>query len=288
MTEFSDGPAATTWDEAASERWLAQLEVRERPLLPVIDLLMARAALQPGESVLDVGCGAGPSTLEAARRVGPGRVTGIDLSAGLVEAARRRAGELDIDWVVADVQTARLPASAYDVVISRFGVMFFADPLRAFANLATACRPGGRLVVAVWPLRGETAFFARPLAVVSGTLSRLGLDVPPLPDDRGPFSLGNVGLTRELLTAAGWDQIEITQDQRLLYPAGPEGSDDEVVDFCLTVGPTGLVLEGQPAEVLAAARQDLLAACAGWRTSAGVGLPGGVLVVSARPRATAR
>ncbi len=284
MTEFSSMQAGPTWDDAASERWLAQLDARETPLAPVLDALFVRADLQPGETVLDVGCGAGPSTLEAARRVNPGRVTGVDISPGLIEVGVGRTGDLPIDWMVADVETARLAPAAYDVVISRFGVMFFADPTRAFGNLAAACRPDGRLVVAIWPRRGQSEFFARPLQVLTATFDRLGIDAEALPDDRGPFALGDRDRTTQMLTTAGWDDIEITQDDRPLYLGGPGATDEQAADFCVSFGPVNAMLANRSADVVEAVRSDLLTAVAQWRDEIGVGLPGGELIVSARPK----
>lgn len=284
VSEFSNVHTSPTWDDAASTRWLAHLDAREAPLTPVLDALFVRADLRPGETVLDVGCGAGPSTLEAARRINPGRVLGVDVSPGMIEVGRERAGELPIDWMVADVETARLTPAGYDAVISRFGVMFFADPVRAFANLATACRPTGRLAIAVWPRRGESPFFARPLQVLTTTFERLGIDIELPPDDLGPFALGDRDRTTRLLGAAGWDDIDITQDDRPLYPGGPGATDEQVADFFVSFGPLKLMLEHQPTDVMEAVRSDLSAAVTGWRDDVGVGLPGGVLIVSARPR----
>jgi SAM-dependent methyltransferase len=282
VTEFSNATADPGWDDAASERWLAQLDVREAPLAPVLDALFDRADLQRGETVLDVGCGAGPSTLEAARRVSPGRVTGVDFSSGLIEAARSRAADLPIDWMVADAQTAEFARAAYDVVISRFGVMFFTDPERAFANLAGACRPDGRLVVAVWPIRGRSAFFARPLDVLSLTFQRLGIKARLPPDDRGPFALGDRDRTTRMLRAAGWVDVDISSDERPLYLGGPGATDEQAAHFCLSFGPVNIMLADQPEDVREAVRRDLLAALPDWRDDVGIGLPGGVMLVSAR------
>lgn len=283
MSVSSTESGSAGWDDSSAERWLTQLEAREASLAPVLHALLEAAALQPGERVLDVGCGAGPSTLAAAERVGPdGRVTGVDIWPGMIEAARQRAGAEPIDWLAADAEDHPFAAASFDVVISRFGVMFFADPRRAFANLATACRSGGRLVAAVWPVRDRSAYFARPLEVLLQTGQRLGMSLELPPADGGPFSLGDPTRTRDLLSAAGWVDVDLTPDHRALFLSGPGGSDEEAVDFVLTLGPARTAVENQPVEVVDVLRAALLEAMAGWREDHGVGLPGNFLVVTAR------
>lgn len=281
--------AATGWDDAQSARWLSQLELREAPLVPVLEPLLTRAALQPGERVLDVGCGAGPTTVAAARLVGVGgAVTGVDVSAAMVGAARDRAGaelgdaDAAVDWLVADAARHPFPPACYDVVLSRFGVMFFDDPAAAFANLATACRPDGRLALAVWARRSRSEFFTRPLDVVTRVAERLGLTVAPPSEDQGPFSLGDPDELTELLQAVGWTAVEVELDQRPLPLGGAGGDDERAVEFVLALGSSRAVLEDQPAEVHDAVRAELLAACRDWCSAGGAGLPGGFLVVRAR------
>lgn len=278
-----DQAAAGTWDEVTSQRWLAQLDVREATVAPVLEALLHAADLRPDERVLDVGCGAGPTTLAAAARVGAsGTVTGADISPAMIEAARTRSPDAQVDWLVADAEQHPFPVGSYDVVISRFGVMFFADPLRAFSNLAAACRAGGRLVVAVWPVRDRSDFFSRPLEVLIKTGERLGRPLPLPPTDGGPFSLGDPDRLSRLLTDAGWRDVTVEIDQRLLYLSGPGASDEQAVDYVLDLGPARLALADQPAELVQAARTDLQRALRDWRDDVGVGLPAGFLIVSAR------
>ena len=281
--------APLPWDETQSLSWLGQLQEREASLVPVLDALLERADLRPGERVLDVGCGAGPSTLAAARFVGTGgRVTGLDVSASMLTAARERSAavlrpDLDapVDWLLADAQTCSWP-DRYDVLVSRFGVMFFADPEAAFANLAAACVDGGRLVMTVWPHRSESEWFSRPLEVVRGTLARHGVQMTVPPADGGPFSLGDVERLTRLLTATGWRDVDVRRDGRMLYHGGAGASDLTAAESLLGIGPIRAAVEGQPAELVDAVRQDLLRACGEWRSDLGVGLVAGFLLVSAR------
>jgi SAM-dependent methyltransferase len=252
-------------------------------MAPVLEALLERAGLEPGVRVLDVGCGAGPSTVEAARRVAPGgRVIGVDISPAMIEAARRRTGDLEIDWLVADAESYPFEPGSVDVVLSRFGVMFFSDSVRAFSNLAAACREGGRLAMAVWPERDQSEFFAEPLRIVLATMDRLGVSYERPSPDVPPFSFGNTSRLRETLASAGWSQAQIEQDQRLLYVGGPGATAEEAAESFLDVGPVAGALQGQPPEVLAAARNDLREELGSRADGNGVGLRGGFLVVSAR------
>jgi SAM-dependent methyltransferase len=158
----------------------------------------AAAAVGPGEDVLDVGCGTGESTREAAQA--GARALGIDVSEAAIARARELGGA---SFEVADAQTHPFPAAAFDVVLSRFGAMFFPDPPAAFANLARALRPGGRLVLLVWQERARNEWYS----VLHDALSP-GTTPPP----SGPhFSLGGQDHTGALLRIAGFDDVEFTE-----------------------------------------------------------------------------
>jgi ubiquinone/menaquinone biosynthesis C-methylase UbiE len=277
-------PDTPSWDGQLSDIWLSRLDEREAPLAPILDALFEHAELQPGMTVLDVGCGAGPSTFEAARRVAPaGRVVGADISHAMIEAARQRAdNQPNIDWLVADVQQHGFDPDTFDAVISRFGVMFFDDTLAAFRNLARATRPGGRLTMAVWPERDESDYFYQPLHTLAETLDRLGAEINMLPGTQGPFALGNRDELRNMLTAAGWAQVEIQQDQRKLYLGGPGASVVQAVDAALSFGPVAAGLEKLGPAVNAEARKDLIHHLQQWHDGNGVALTGGFLNVTAR------
>ncbi|MEV6644911.1 class I SAM-dependent methyltransferase [Amycolatopsis sp. NPDC051371] len=156
------------------------------------------AAVKPGEVVLDVGCGTGESTREAAQA--GATALGVDVSEQAIARARVLGGA---SFEVADVQTRAFPPAAFDVVLSRFGAMFFADPPAAFANLARALRPGGRLVLLVWQERARNEWYSvLHDAVAPGTT----------PPPAGPhFSLGDPAHTRALLEGAGFGDVEFTE-----------------------------------------------------------------------------
>ena len=160
MSDQDSAATQTTWTNEAAEKWLSRVDGLERSGAPIRELLIERAHLQPGERVLDVGCGSGPSTAAAATAVHPGGiVTGIDIAAPMIAAARQRVGDPDIEWIVGDAETYPLPEGHYDAIISQMGLMFFTNNAKAFANLARACRAGGRLVGVVWPTRDKISTF---------------------------------------------------------------------------------------------------------------------------------
>jgi SAM-dependent methyltransferase len=164
--------------------------------------LRAAYGISPGNEVLDVGCGAGLTTREAARAAEPGRVVGIDISPRMLERARQATAAEGIGNVVyqlGDAQTHPFAPGAFDVAISRFGTMFFADPVAAFANIGTALRPSARLVLLIWQ-RSEDNEWAQ---VIDGAL---GAAQPPLPG-ADPFSLGDAEATARLLERAGFDGL---------------------------------------------------------------------------------
>jgi len=244
------------WDGDRAARWVKQAEVLEAQLAPVADELFVAAQLAPGETVLDVGCGTGPTTHRAAAAVGVGgAVTGLDISAAMLQAAasvRTAEGAAPIEWLQVDAVEWSPPSSDFDVVLSRFGVMFFSDPVRAFANLAAATRPEGRLAIATWARRDDSPLFAVPFAAALGALGGDAIDVP---DDAGPFSMPDVETITAVLEPAGWTDLR-TEIHRLDMPYGggldPAGAASASLDF----GPTRIVT----ADVDDKARADVVAA----------------------------
>ena len=260
-SEQADGtstPEDDVWAGDRVDRWLRQAAGLERQLAPVSEVLFATAALQPGERVLDVGCGTGPTTREAAGLVGPtGAVTGLDVSAAMLDAAASVAvpeGAAPIVWVVADAGRWSPPEAVPDAVISRFGVMFFSDPPTAFAHLAEATRPGGRLALAVWVRRDESDLFGIPLHATLEVRRHHGLDAPDgIPQEGGPFSLGDVAAATALLEGAGWADVTGTTHQLALPFGGglaPEPAAEAAADF----GPTRIAFEDLADDVRAEAR----------------------------------
>lgn len=150
---------AEYWSSAPGRKWVALQDPMDAALSAVNALLLARAAPGPGEAVLEIGCGAGATTLAFAERVGPaGSVLAVDISPPLLARARDRAANHGsrVNFIEADAQTHHFQAASVDLIVSRFGIMFFEDPVAAFANMLTALRPGGRLVAAAGRRRTST------------------------------------------------------------------------------------------------------------------------------------
>ena len=281
---MSDSPQEWSGDRVA--RWLAQASELEHQLAPVSQALMAAAVLAPGERVLDVGCGTGPTTRQAASLLGPdGSVTGLDVAAEMLQVAARRpaaGGVAPIEWVCADAVDWAGPAAAYDVVLSRFGVMFFSDPPAAMRTLASVTRPGGRLALAVWGARDESPLFEVPYQAARAALRDLGVPLAEsLPVESGPYSWHDAATVTDLLCDAGWDHVSVSS-QRLALPAAggdPAGAARAAQDF----GPTRLLLADHGEAERAAAVGAIEQALAGHTAADGsVVLDGTVRVITAR------
>ena len=286
-TEEQQAPA--NWDDAERiRRWIAGAREREAQMRPVNDALFAAAALRPGERVLDVGCGTGPTTVVAAAAVGPaGHVVGTDVAAAMITAARETVGvggggdAASVEWLVADAQTYDFGAETYDVLVSRFGVMFFPDPVAAFANLAAATRAGGRLAAAVWRTRDQVPLFDIPYRTAVGVLDRLGLPYTPIGIDDNQCSLGTPARVEGVLRPAGWHDIEIRPSEGNLYVGGPL-SPEEAAQSALDLGPIRGLMEGQPAEVRDQVRTALELEYRPRYDGTGVVVPAGFMIITAR------
>src|SRR5438309_1620679 len=191
------------WNEAAGPKWVSFQKVIDAQIAPLGERAMDRASIAPGERVIDVGCGCGDTTITLARRVGPaGLVLGIDISAPMLERAAetaRAAGLANVRFENADAQTHRLSPGAFDVVYSRFGVMFFADPVAAFTNLRAALRPGGRLAFVCWRSLAENPLFTAPMAAAAKHLPPLP---PPHPNAPDPFAFADRARVAQILETA--------------------------------------------------------------------------------------
>jgi len=259
-----EGPNAeqiTYWNETAGPKWVALQDVLDEQIRPLGLAAMERVGIASGERVLDVGCGTGDTTVELARRVGPrGAVTGIDLSAPMLASARKRAAGIgNVTFQPADAQTTRFAAGYFDVCFSRFGVMFFVDPVAAFTNMHSALRPGGRLGFVCWQALPKNPWMQVPLAAAARHLT---LPPPPEPGTPGPFSLADRERVRGILERAGFTDLEFDDHRATLTIGGGQGL-DEVVDILLTgVGPTSAALrQADPAvrPTVAASVRDALA-----------------------------
>ncbi len=269
------------WNEVGGPKWVALHDVISAQIRPLGALAMDRAGLAAGERVLDVGCGIGDTTLDLGRRVGPGgAVVGVDVSAPMLDRARAAAlsaGAANVAFENADAQTAALPGP-FDVLYSRFGVMFFADPEAAFANLRRALRPGARLAFVCWRSLQENPWLVVPTLAVARHLPL------PQPDPHapGPFAFADAARVGAILSRAGFVRVHHEPIDRELSVAGGR-SLDETVDFLLQMGPASAALRQANAapELVDRVRADLREAIAPHAGPEGVRMGGAVWVVTA-------
>lgn len=222
---------AEFWSTTAGENWVACQAAMDTLLAPVLDLVLDHAKLQPGEHVLDIGCGAGTSTAQAARQVGvSGSATGLDISDTLLAQARQQYGN-SASFVLADAQTHAFDPGQSDILISRFGVMFFADNVAAFANMARALKPGGRMILAAWGPAPNNPWFMIPAQVAAARLGKLPKTDRTLP---GPFAFEDQARVVDILARAGLNDITAKTHRLHLTPQnGVEGA----ATLCCQIGP---------------------------------------------------
>lgn len=267
---------AEDWNGASGREFIEQRERHERMLGRLTARLLAAAQIRDGENVLDIGCGCGDTTILAARATRSGHVLGADFSRIQVAEARRlaaAAGVVNASFEVADVQVQPFAAGVFDVVLSKFGVMFFDDPAAAFGNLRKALRRGGRLAFLCWRTPGENPVFTTGFADAAAVL---GLRERPGPS--AAFSLADTGRVSALLSGAAFGGIEFAKaDEPMLI-----GRDvDDVLEYERASPTTTEILTGlssaQAAELTGRVRDRFLA----YASPGGITMPGAAWLVTA-------
>jgi len=242
MTSVANAEQFDAWNGDGGRRWVAAADQRDRILAPVADALLDAAALTPGERVLDVGCGCGVTTLTAAVQVGDrGSVTGIDLSAPMLAVARERALSTrlgNVEFVQDDAQTRAFEPASVDLVLSRFGTMFFSEPAQAFGNIGAALTASGRLCIATWRPLVANEWLAVPGAVLLGHT-----DLPPSAEGPGMFAQSDASIVADVLGAAGFVGID-SESVDVTLTLGR--TVDEALTYLAETGPGRTILEGIP------------------------------------------
>ena len=283
MPEKTAGNAAMGryWNEVAGPRWVGRQGTQEARNAEMLALLLAAARAMPGEQVLDIGCGTGVTTLPYAQAVGPGgHVTGVDISRPMLDAARERidsAGVGNVTLLLADAQVHAFPPAAFDLLTSRLGVMFFADPVAAFGNLIGALKPGGRLCMAVWAPMAENLHWKIPFDIA---VKHLGPPAPTSPHAPGPHAFGDRAYLRGILDAAGFAEVAIEPRHFHVHGDTPAAMAEHAGLF----GAVQRLMEEKQADD--AARQAIIketeTAFAAYAGADGVRLPATFLLVTAR------
>ena len=268
-----------SWNGESGTRWVARAEERDLVLAPVADALLAAADPSPGQRVLDVGSGCGATTLAAAALIGrTGHATGLDLSGPMLEVARGRARASDATnatFTQGDAQSHAYDEASFDLVISRFGTMFFADAVAAFTNLRSALRPGGRLTIATWQPLTDNDWLMVPAAAL--------LDHTTAPatstDGPGMFAQSDPELVHATLAAAGLSDIVVTAVE-VTFTLGP--TLDAAVDYLADTGPGRLLLDTIPeGPAREAALSDVRASLVDHTKDGHVVLAGGIWITTA-------
>jgi SAM-dependent methyltransferase len=268
------------WNTVAGPRWVGLEGFVERRVESVNGLLLARSGAKAGEAVLEIGCGTGAFTVPLAAAVGQrGAVVGADISAAMLAGAGKRfaaAGLANVSLIETDAQTHPFDAGRFDLVASRFGVMFFDDPAAAFANLHRATRLAGRLCFACWGSLAENGHWRLPYDVV---LRHLGPPAPAPPRAPGPMAFADPDYVRAFLGTAGFADIEIDRVHPEMVAATPA----EEAEYACTMGPAArLIDEKQPDEATRRTiRRDIEAVFTAYLRGGNANLASTVLLVSA-------
>lgn len=269
------------WNEQAGQKWVALQALIDAQIRPLGLKTIDRAAIAPGERVLDVGCGCGDTTLEIARRVGPtGKVLGVDISSVMLERARqaaRDAGIAHVRFENADAQTYALPPESFDLLYSRFGVMFFTDPTAAFTNLRIALRPGGRVAFICWQSFQENQWVFVPMMAA---LQHIPPPEIPPPGAPGPFAFADAERVRDILTRSGFTDVACESVNETLGVGGNHL--DQTVEFLMQMGPTARILREVDDAVRIKVANAVREALVPFNTPSGVRMSSAAWIVTAR------
>jgi ubiquinone/menaquinone biosynthesis C-methylase UbiE len=268
------------WNQEGGQAWTARQQSWDTAMKPFSDAALIRAAVRPGERVIDVGCGCGATSLQLAELVGPkGKVLGVDVSKPMLDRAKQRgAGNPVLSFAEADATTYRFEPDAADLLFSRHGVMFFPEPERAFTNLRSALKPGGRVAFSCFRSPKENALITTILAAVVEL-------VPPLPkmnpDDPGPFAFQDPERVKRILTTAGFVDVALEPVDVQSDVGSGKGMEEALVN-AMEIGPASRALRGVSPETRAKAEAALRAVFTPLQQDDKVLLGAGLWIVTAR------
>jgi SAM-dependent methyltransferase len=280
MTLTPNAEQIEYWNGAMGETWTRSQEALDIGLAPITQSLMPWASPTPGEHVLDIGCGCGATTLMLAGAVAPGgSVMGVDISRPMLAAARHsaRSAGVSIEFAEADAASYAFEP-VFDLVFSRFGVMFFDNPIAAFANIVRAVAPGGRLAFVCWRNLEENRWMSTPLASV---IDLLPPEAPGNPHDPGPFAFADDTRIEQILSTAGFRDIRIEHLDSVMMMGS---TIEEAVAQSLKLGPLARRSKGLAEPVQDVIRQRVAAAISQFAGKRGVALPAACWLVGANAK----
>lgn len=225
------------WNGLAGRAWVDARQVLDRLFLKMEDMLVEAVSATCATAVLDIGCGTGSTTLAVARRLGTrGRCVGVDISDPMITAARRRAASdgTGASFLLADAQMHTFEPASFDMIISRFGVMFFEDAVRAFKNLRTSVKDGGELRVLAWRGAAENAFMTTAERAAAPLLPGMPARQPDAP---GQFAFADPHRVRHILEEGGWIGVDIRPVDIACTMAEPD-----LLAYLTRLGPLGRIL----------------------------------------------
>jgi ubiquinone/menaquinone biosynthesis C-methylase UbiE len=238
--ERANREQAELWNGAAGRGWVQAQESLDRLMAPFENLLLEAVAAKGARRVLDIGCGTGATTLAIARHLGErGNAVGLDISEPMIALAQKRAAteRTPPRFIAADAQTYAFEPASFDLIVSRFGIMFFADPVQAFANLRRAAAPGGALELIAWRSAAENPFMTAAERAAAPFLPSLP---PRKADEPGQFAFADRTRVEAILRDAGWSDIAITPlDVASAFP------ERELLPYLTHIGPVARALQGQ-------------------------------------------
>ena len=276
-TTMSDD-ARAFWNDEVGPKWVQAQGHLDAMMAPISERLFARLDAAAGQYGIDVGCGCGATTVTLAEVVGAdGTALGVDVSAPMLEVAKASAADLpQARFQLADAGSHAFEAGRADRILSRFGVMFFADTRAAFANLAQALRPDGQLTFACWQRAEDNPWATFPVRAIADLV---GLPAPSDEDAPGPFRFADCDTTGQMLRDAGFADVQVESFRPSLRLSG---SVDALVDFFDTVGPLSRVLGGVDDTLRQRALDQVRAAMAKIHDGDGVSFDAATWIVSAR------
>jgi SAM-dependent methyltransferase len=280
LTEKTNEKQRQFWNSGFGKKWVTFEADLETLHAPMTEPLLARAAIGPGMRVLDVGCGSGSVARRAAELTGPaGAVTGVDISEVLLNTAQvttTAEHSAPVSYLLADAQTHDFGPASFDRIVSRMGVMFFADPVAAFENLLHAARPGAHLSAVVWQRGATNPWFTIPTEAAVRHLGPVEAD----PDAPGPLAFANMDRAVALIAAAGWTNVSADPLPVLLETRGTAA---EAASSVGSLGPAARIMDAKGATALqtSAIVADIASGFRSFETDLGLRVPVTMTLLSA-------